>query len=777
MPLKLVYVTVAATYPPRRGHQVRVAGLLSNLGPGWRAESWSLTFQRTDLPLPRRDLAVGPYWTDHRTLDPITTAWMAALGRAGYPPVFIDRVAGWLPRRRLRASLGAADVVVVAPPYPFAWVRRATPAAIPLVLDENSLEVDLYTAQHWWSRPLVTEVARAEGQALRGAELVITSSEEDAVAARRGGARSVVVIPNAVDVLRIRPLDPVHKRPLRIRLGLPESGVLAVFIGSAHPPNVRALEILERQAALYSAAGITVVGIGRATVGRRPVEGILYVGEVLDIVPYLQAADIALCPLETGSGTSFKSLESMAAGLPLVSTRVGVRGLGVTPGLHAEVCDVAEMPMRAASITSDPDRMRGLSQAGRALIEERFSFAGAADVLGARLSSLVRASQDRAPTVLYVAHSTGLYGSDRCLLRMVSAHVAAGGRALVAVPGEGPLVPLLRQAGAEVVVTPLAVLRRRGMRPRGILEFVRAATGPTRTLTSLGRAERVEIVHSNSSAVVSGAMVARHLSVPHVWHLREHLDRGPAERALSIIIGASAQRVVAVSRSVARAFAGPRGNRIAQVIHDGVDPERFSKLPSREVACREFGLDPSLPVVTVAARLNPWKGQHLLVKAMAALPDDCRGAQLLLAGDCFPGDEWVARELQKELRTTGLAGRTAMPGFLQDVSSLLAAADIVVSPSTRPDPFPNAVLDALTAGRPVVASNIGGHSEMVRDGVDGLLFEAGDAQSLATALWTLLADPVLRQQMGRAASAGRQRFSAERMNDAIAALYRDLVRS
>jgi glycosyltransferase involved in cell wall biosynthesis len=143
-------------------------------------------------------------------------------------------------------------------------------------------------------------------------------------------------------------------------------------------PNVEAVALLERDAPAYSAAGVNVLAIGRCSLGREPVVGVEHKGEVPDIASYLQAADIALCPLVSGSGTSLKVIEYLAAGLPLVSTDVGVRGLGIRAGIEAEICGTEEMASRVASLVADPARMSAYGVAARAAVAERFSW----DTLG-----------------------------------------------------------------------------------------------------------------------------------------------------------------------------------------------------------------------------------------------------------------------------------------------------------------------------------------------------------------------------------------------------------
>jgi len=398
-PRRLVAVTMSATFPPRRGNQIRTASLLGSLGPDWLVESHSLTVQRTDLPLPRRRHRASARWVDNRTRDPIATAWTIAFARLEKPPVYVHKLIGLWPHRHLTRALATADAVLVSPPYQFSWVRKHTPRSTPVVLDEHSIEADLYRdPRAWWTRAIAREVERVERESITGADLVFVTSDEDGVRVRNWGARRVALVPNGVDLRLFTPVARERKHALRAELGLPANGSLAVFVGSGHPPNVEAVGLLEKEAAAYRKAGITVVVIGRCGLGRQQVDGITLVGEVADVPAYLQAADIALCPLQGGSGTSLKVIEYLAVGTPVISTGVGVRGLGLKNGVEFVLSDAHEMPGRAAALLSDPHAMHAMSRAGIEAVA-RFSWdpigRAAADELGTLVTS--RADEARIP--------------------------------------------------------------------------------------------------------------------------------------------------------------------------------------------------------------------------------------------------------------------------------------------------------------------------------------------------------------------------------------------
>lgn len=389
-PRRLVAVTAFAVHPPRRGGQTRPAGLFANLGPGWVVEHFSQVLQRTDLPLPQRTHVVTPRWTEHRLIDPVSTAWNVAMGRLGYPPVGADRLLGLLPRRAVRAALRGADAVYTSHPYQVPWVRAATPPHIPVLLDAPNVETRVYTASgNALQRGLTRAVARAEQRAWELVDLAMATTAEDAEAMLAGGVPAVVVVPNAADLDAVRPASDDERCAARARLGLPRDRVVAVFVGSAHPPNVEAVRLLEGWAAQLEAAGVLVAVVGRAGVGRSAVDGVRHAGEVAEVAPWLAAADIALCPLLVGGGSSLKVPEYLAAGLPVVATPVGARGLGLVDGVDVVIRPPEEFAAAVVALAGDAAARARIGAAGRAEAERRYGWAAAGAAMAAALDELV----------------------------------------------------------------------------------------------------------------------------------------------------------------------------------------------------------------------------------------------------------------------------------------------------------------------------------------------------------------------------------------------------
>jgi glycosyltransferase involved in cell wall biosynthesis len=177
--------------------------------------------------------------------------------------------------------------------------------------------------------------------------------------------------------------------------------------------------------------------------------------------------------------------------------------------------------------------------------------------------------------------------------------------------------------------------------------------------------------------------------------------------------------------------------------------------------------------VAVLGRIADWKGQDVLVRALAEPALAEIGARAVIAGDAYPGE--AAPDIRALADALGVQDRVEFAGFVTNPEQILASVDAVAVPSTRPDPLPNSAIEAQAAGIPVVAANHGGLPEIVKDGITGMLVAPGDAGDLAKALRRLADDPQASARMGQAAAAdAAERFSLGRMLDEVEAVYAGL---
>ena len=357
-------------------------------------------------------------------------------------------------------------------------------------------------------------------------------------------------------------------------------------------------------------------------------------------------------------------------------------------------------------------------------------------------------------TVVYVQPSSEVGGSDIALFRLVAALDRTRYRPVVVLPGDGPLVASLRAAKIPVRFVPM--LQLRPIRdPAYQLRFCLAFWPAVIRLARLIRRERAQLVHSNSLYSLYGMWASLLVGRPHVWHIRE-IPSGPkpVRRALASVVRLSARRVVPMTFAVAELF-GPRDRLGPSIvpIPDGIDVEEFHPSISGARIRTELGIDPKTPVVGFVARLDPWKGADVFVRAAAEIALERPDVRFIICGGELHGYEDYAQGVRDLASDVGLDGRILFTGWrytLGEIAEVMAAIDVLLHPPTGPEPFGLVLVEAMATARPVVASRIGGISEVVVDGLTGELVPPGDWKAAAAAVLRILADPSRARSMGAA---------------------------
>jgi glycosyltransferase involved in cell wall biosynthesis len=375
-------------------------------------------------------------------------------------------------------------------------------------------------------------------------------------------------------------------------------------------------------------------------------------------------------------------------------------------------------------------------------------------------------------TVLYVHSSSEHYGADRQLALIAGGLDRSRFTPLVVVPEPGPLVDDLRTAGVEVLIRPLAVVRRGFATPVGAVTIGAGVARDGLALRSLIKQRDVKLVHSNTSVVLGGAVAAKAARIPHVWHVREiYAAYGRAWTVHRRVLQAGATALPCVSAATTEQFGGVgAGGGKVSVLYDALAVAR-ERAP-RAAARAALELPEDVPVVALLARLTEWKGQDVLIRALAEPELRDRRAVAVLAGAVWPGQEAREAKIVDLARSLGIEDRVVRIGFREDVENVYGAADVIAVPSTLPDPLPGAAIEAAAAGCAVIAAAHGGLPEIISDRETGLLVPPGHVPALARAAAELIDDPALRERLGAAASLDiAKRFSAEALLSSVQHLY------
>jgi len=364
--------------------------------------------------------------------------------------------------------------------------------------------------------------------------------------------------------------------------------------------------------------------------------------------------------------------------------------------------------------------------------------------------------------VLWVSGQSERYGADRSLFTAVTGLRDRGWRVEVVVPGPGGLRDDLDAAGVPTTVLDPGVLRR-VLSPLGWLGLVLWRL--PRGIAGIAAAARsVDIVHVNGPVVIGGVLGGALSGRPVVCHVRESFaGRERLWKAWGRVLGRLCRAVVVVSGAIgAEADAAGLGPR-AVLIHNSIDVDRYGGIDPDE-----GGEGP----VTMIGRINDWKGQPVLVEAIAELRRRGLAVEAELAGDAFPGQQPYVDSLRALIARHRLGDSVRLLGYVDDTVALLRRCRVYVQPSIRPEPFGLALVEAMAAGRACIASAAGGPLDIIEDGVNGMLVPPGDSVALAGAIGTLWNDAGLRARLGAAArTTALARFGASREVEEIASLY------
>jgi L-malate glycosyltransferase len=331
---------------------------------------------------------------------------------------------------------------------------------------------------------------------------------------------------------------------------------------------------------------------------------------------------------------------------------------------------------------------------------------------------------------------------------------------------EGAL--LERYAALGVPVHPLPLDRLYGM----------TAARRGREMTAIIRRDRIGIVHAHDfySNIFAGPWArlagARFIASRRWWEGPDRARRW-ANRCSYVL----ADRVLANSPAVAHLLTRTERVRAGAVVvvPNFLDDDAFDPPPAGWTAAfaAGLGLPEDAVVVGVVASLSPIKDHATLLRAVAALAPAWPALHLVLVG----GDGGSRAALERLAGSLGIADRVRFAGLQPNMPSPHHAFDIAALTSVS-EGLPNSILEAMAAGRPVVATRVGAIPDAVEDGVTGFLEAPGDHDAIAARLAALLGDSDLRRELGdRARVRARERYSADAALDALLAAYAAVARA
>lgn len=370
------------------------------------------------------------------------------------------------------------------------------------------------------------------------------------------------------------------------------------------------------------------------------------------------------------------------------------------------------------------------------------------------LSIRKKKTGSKEPQVLFLDQTGRLGGAELMLLDIAAAR-AADSEVILFQDGEFRTV--LENAGVKTGVIELGDEASTVDKQAGLKRVLRSIPGILELMLQLVQAARsFDVVYANTAkALIIGGPAARLAGRPLIFHLHDIIADGHFsvvnQQALVQCANFCAQRVIANSEATKAAFIACGGREeLCVVIPNGFRiPTERTPAPQVSALRARLGIPAQARTVLMAGRLAHWKGQHVLLEALKAVP----GAHAILLGDALFTDEdrQYALQLHAQADAPELAGRIHFAGFQKETMPYFDLADVVVHASVHAEPFGRVIVEGMLAGKPVIAARAGGAAEIVQHEHTGLLVPPGSASELADALNRLLDDANFAQDIARQA--------------------------
>jgi glycosyltransferase involved in cell wall biosynthesis len=362
--------------------------------------------------------------------------------------------------------------------------------------------------------------------------------------------------------------------------------------------------------------------------------------------------------------------------------------------------------------------------------------------------------------ILHLSSARALGGGERHLADLAGALQERGHEVYAALPSTSPLRAELNALPATNIFT---------LRLRNALDI-----GSALELARHVRDHRIEIVHAHvardyplAALAVSRASPAKLIITRHVLF---RLNR------LHAVTFRQARRVIAVSQAVGRSLAAQKifPARKITVIPNGIDFRRFDASLQgfdREALRRRMKIPAGSVFVGTVGEIKRQKGHEEYLRAAAIIAREKSNVHFVIAGGDSTRTGEHRAHLERLVAELNLTGRVHLTGWLDDIAPLLSALDVYVSAS-HTESFGLAIVEAMAAGRAVVATATEGAREIIDDEEKGIIVAVGDHQAMAASVLNLLEDDNSRARIGKLAQAhARERFSLDRMVDATEQVY------
>lgn len=322
--------------------------------------------------------------------------------------------------------------------------------------------------------------------------------------------------------------------------------------------------------------------------------------------------------------------------------------------------------------------------------------------------------------ILFLHSSSDIYGASKILLYSIQAlkkKVGSSSKMFVILSEKGPLVMELEKIGCHVIIFDLAILRKKYNNLPGIINRLFKLIQAFFYLLKLIKRNRIELIYSNTTAVVIGAIVSLFCPAKHVFHVHEIVDSPRHLKVvLSFLMLHASDINIMVSGEVLKNWAKTEALlEKSKIVYNGINVEEEVTLSNSQ----SNDLPSSKHLIGMIGRVHYWKGQSYFLKIANEVKKEIDDIKFVMIGDAYPGYEYLYSDLEKIKKELHLEDDVIDLGFQSNPNCYLKKFDALILPSTQPDPFPTVILEAMALEVPVIATSHGGALEMIDSSVTG----------------------------------------------------------
>lgn len=298
--------------------------------------------------------------------------------------------------------------------------------------------------------------------------------------------------------------------------------------------------------------------------------------------------------------------------------------------------------------------------------------------------------------------------------------------------------------------------KRKGLRPLiRVKNRVLAALHSLRSIVhhyQLLQKEKIALLHLNNSVEygLPWLIAAKLAGIPCITH-----QRGIAKKSILTTLNSPRfDSIICISTAVRLSFEQLNYGHLPLVtIPNGLDPRNIKVTQSPSAIRQDLKIESNKRLVGIVANIQRWKGQHVVIDAIANALKECPDLVCLLIGAVSPVDPddlKYNKEIETLIKAHNLQSKIIMTGYCSNPGNLINALEILIHASTQPEPFGRVILEGMALRKPVVASRAGGVPEIIIDGQSGFLYEPGNSQELSNCLIDLYHNPEKRTEIGNA---------------------------